>query len=154
MSAAEISSLSAIGSRRMPSRVTLLKRPGEIAVEEVGDRGDQEDREADVLAAVEFREKDDDEDRDEEDAKKRQRVRQVHDLAADILGIAGRPPGNGAAPVAGIAANLDSIERLAAQNIRFGGESESVAVELRSRPLTLTQVPLRIARRVRKWRNW
>ena len=77
MKAAEISSLSAIGSSSVPSVVISPAPARQPAVEEVGRDGRQEDQEADRLPPVELRQQDDHEKRHEEDAQQRQRVGKV-----------------------------------------------------------------------------
>ena len=71
MSAAEISSLSAIGSRRMPSLVDLVNFRDEITVKEVSHRGDKKDRKAYiVVTAHRIRQQDNHQDRHHEDLRR------------------------------------------------------------------------------------
>ena len=84
-SVAEISSLSASGSRIWPSHGDLLAPPREIAVEPVGERGEAEDgrghqldRQAEHQPAFELREQHRHQHRHQENARDGERVRQIH----------------------------------------------------------------------------
>ena len=77
MNAAEIRSLSAIGSSSVPSVVISPAPAREPAVEKIRRDGRQEDQEPHRLPPVELRQQHDDEKRHEEDAQERQRVGKV-----------------------------------------------------------------------------
>ena len=65
------------GVQEHPHRRHLLETPGPVAVQPVGDRGQKEDGEREVLARRELRQQDDDEERNEEDPKQCERVGNV-----------------------------------------------------------------------------
>jgi hypothetical protein len=78
--AAAVRSLSAMGSRRMPSLVTWFRRRAKVAVEVVGQHRHPEDRHAQRQAHVRARarEQHDHEHRDQEDAEDGEGVGEVH----------------------------------------------------------------------------
>ena len=88
----------------------LLAPAGEEAVEEVGQRGEQEDRQADELLVLEARlgEQHHDQERHQQDAEEREDVRQVHHRG-------GRPAKDNPRPAAGASARRGGrrVERAA-----------------------------------------
>src|SRR5205823_13593674 len=75
--------------KRAESR-RLVQTPREIAVEEIRDRRDQEDAEAEEVGV--FSEEDDHEQRNEKNSKQRQRVREIPDLVPDVFLRCGNRP--------------------------------------------------------------